>query len=209
MGELTATDAIILYSNDSDIVYAEHYDIIEGEMKNAKPAEEGIFQKFKSSTGQTIVPQKLNNIVFISDSVFAFTLNAGRRLISANRGDKIIQGYLRIPKLLFEANIISCEVRVYMVIGQYLYDAPFPNITGGKICFGSMDMKPLLEGTFNTMARNITDAFFQTNFSSHYSDKLFKSLCTAIETKQAKHEYEKTKIKKVSNYLAGLTHRLL
>ena len=209
MGELTATDAIILYSDDSDIAYAEHYDIINGEMKNAKPAEEGIFQKFKSSTGQTIVPQKLDNIVFISDSVFAFVLNANRRLVSANRGDKILQGYLRIPKLFFVADTVSCEVRVYMVIGQYLYDAPFPNITEGKICFGSMDMKPLLEGTFNTMARNITDAFFHTNFSAHYSDKLFKSLCIAIETKQAKHEYEKTKIKKVSNYLAGLTHRLL
>lgn len=206
MGELKATDAIILYSNDDDISYAEHYDIVDGEMKNAKPAEEGIFKKFKSSTGETIIPQRLKNILFISDSIFVFTLNAGKRLVSVNISGKILQGYLHIPKLLFTVNTVSCEVYAYMVIGEYMYEAPFPNITNGKICFGSMDMRPLLSGKFNTMAKNVTDAFFETNFSSHYSDELFKSLCTAIEQKNRKHEYEKIKIEKVSNYLTRLAY---
>ena len=209
MGELKATDAIILYTIDDgheNITYAEHYDIVDGEMKNAKPAEEGIFSKFKSSTGETITPQILKNILFISDNVFVFTLNAGKRLISVNTDGKILQGYLHIPKLLFTVNTVSCEVYAYMVIGEYMYEAPFPNITNGKICFGSMNMQPLLTGKFNKIAKNVTDAFFETNFSSHYSEELFKSLCSALENKTKEHEYKKIKIQKVSSYLARLAY---
>ena len=206
MGELNATDALILFTDDSR-TYVEHYDIVNGELKNGKPADEMTMTFLKQSSGIGIKPQILNyRFHFISDYALAFSIPAKKRLLSLHKDKEIIQGYLNIPQLLFVADTVANAVYVVMLIKDDIYKAPFSNIDNRKICFGSLEMTNMLTGSYDNIADNIVNAFFSTNFSNHYNSDIFDKIVKAIQTKQKTYEYEKIKIGSLRNYIRSLKH---
>lgn len=204
---MKASQAIIMYDNDegSSLKYAEHYDIVNGNMVNAKPVLKDFFTALvkTESTDIEVIPEEL---LAMSSAEIIFHIPSETRLIKLAIDNGSIEGMLHIPHLVFHINKNLKAVYVYEYDNGILYEAPFPNILSDKICFGTTVIN--FNNGIQPLINEVINMFFCSRFSSHYNHEMFDRMKLAIETNQTEY-YDKTKRQEASCDIQRFITRLL
>jgi hypothetical protein len=205
---MKATQAIIMYDDENDdVVYAEHYDIINGNMVNAKPVTEDFFSSLKFTEKDTKLQAIPKEVLALSQTEILFFVEGRKREILLALNDKTIKGELEVPTLIFHVKKIEKKIYVYAYDDGKLYVPPFPNITDSKLCTGTFTDN-FFNGDYDKIVRSVTSIFFDSRFSNHYDTEIFNAMKNAIETCNPKY-YEREKLEQVSSDIQRFIPRLL
>lgn len=178
---MKATDVIIMYSHDDIPDYAEHYDMVDGKLMNAKPVTKDFFVMLKAN-GQEEYQKIPPELILINNGSKVFYVKGKERLIKLAIESGEISGILMMPNLLFDVNIFDKKIIVNMVIKNKLYAAPFPNITNDSLCTGNVhDSENIFTMNYVDMIKAVKHIFFNSRFSSHYDSTIFNAMKEAIE----------------------------
>ena len=203
---MKASQAIIMYDDEgNDISYAEHFDIINGNLVNAKPVKDDFFSllAINNNTELQKIPKE---VVALSNNEIVFIVPTEVREIKLALDNTTIYGNLLIPNLVFHVNKITKNIYVYEYENNKLYNAPFPNITNGKLCIGTVSDE-LFSDNYQETISKVKNVFFDSRFSNHYDSEMFNNIRVAIETFKTEY-YDKTKRTEISSniqrFIVGL-----
>jgi PRTRC genetic system protein B len=169
---------IVLYANkknyNSDF-YAEYYPVKNRKMQAGKPLSSqdvktllmGVNLKYKIKIGFGLLPKRVIHLSFDDgDFSLAWTCSPKKRkmLYSEGRLDKIV----RHPRLLFKTNgkdLWIYELKEGTVNNNTkVYEAPYDNLTNGKLCFGDVEV-PNIVPDLNTYIKAVEQTFFKGTFT--------------------------------------------